>query len=424
MRLAVSIVSAAVMSLCVGNARACEPPMVGLDYLRNINRVRVSVDASASSMLAGGAQSIIDGAMRWNHRCGTSNDWVMPMPLVVTSGAADAVLTVSAPGGFSGPGPDGGSSCAQIGMSTTSHNATIRLYSHAIRGSTGQTYACNWDSPYRNMLVIAHEAGHWFNLDESQCSTGIMRQPSFAFNDTNMVVTPLMNGFEIESFECDQADDLSWTPTEEQNEEILCSLNPDCDPYAPCYSSPGCTCPILVDLDRNQFHLSDRDDPVTFDIDADGLAETLTWTAEGTLDSFLCWDRDGDGRIADGKELFGNSTPLADGTIAPFGFIALAELDSPHQGGNADGWLDSLDAAYSTLCVWTDFDHDGDTDLGELRGLAAAGVSSLEVEPRTYPRRDAAGNLLLYNAKAWIVQGAATKKTATTDVFFVAIEDP
>lgn len=181
---------------------------------------------------------------------------------------------------------------------------------------------------------------------------------------------------------------------------------------------------MLVDLDRNQFHLAPLDEPVSFDIDADGVAETVTWTGAGTLDAFLCWDRDGDGRIANGMELFGNATALADGTIAPYGYIALAELDEPSQGGNGDGLIDASDAIYDQLCVWADLDHDGETGATEIMGLAEAGVLSLEVEPRTYPRRDAAGNLMLYNAAAWLDHPSGPKRTATTDVFFVLIEDP
>ena len=113
---------------------------------------------------------------------------------------------------------------------------------------------------------------------------------------------------------------------------------------------------------------------------------------------------------------------MAGGGIAPFGYIALEQLDQPWQGGNGDGKIDASDAIYGELCLWTDLDQDGETDENELTDLRSAGVVALEVEPATYPRRDAAGNLLLYHADAWLETQNGVKKTSTTDVFFVEQE--
>ena len=126
--------------------------------------------------------------------------------------------------------------------------------------------------------------------------------------------------------------------------------------------------------------------------------------------------------IDDGSELFGNSTPLGHGGIAPFGFIALAELDELAFGGDGDGQLGSGDLAYSELCVWLDANHNGLSETGELRSLEEAGVVSVETSYDTYPRRDSAGNLFLYNGTAAVVKDGRIKRTATTDVFFVEID--
>lgn len=295
----------------------------------------------------------------------------------------------------------------------------IILFSR-VRDANGDLWDCNWDSPTRTGLVIAHEVGHFLGLMHSNCGGSIMGP--FPAQYAGGQFTYLLAGFSISQEECEVADELSYTPTEAAVDEEECRYDPNCDPYAPCYSDPGCTCPILIDLDRNQFHLAGVDGAVFFDIDADGDQEWVTWTASGD-DGFLCWDRNGNGIIDNGRELFGNSTPLGHGGIAPFGFVALAELDDPAFGGTGDGIVDARDAAYRSLCVWLDHNRNGFSEPDELSDLVEAGVVSIETEYKIYPRRDAAGNLLLYNGVASVLdtRGRA-KRTATTDVYFVELD--
>ena len=95
--------------------------------------------------------------------------------------------------------------------------------------------------------------------------------------------------------------------------------------------------PIIFDLDDDGFNLTDADHGVNFDLNADGQRERIAWTSSAGADAWLCRDRNGDGVIGDGRELFGNFTPLANGRRAPNGFVALAEFDTPALGGNGDG---------------------------------------------------------------------------------------
>ena len=60
-----------------------------------------------------------------------------------------------------------------------------------------------------------------------------------------------------------------------------------------------------------------------FDLDANGVAEWVSWAASG--DGFLAMDRDGDGKITSGRELFGDHTVMSDGRVASSGFQALAD---------------------------------------------------------------------------------------------------
>ena len=111
-------------------------------------------------------------------------------------------------------------------------------------------------------------------------------------------------------------------------------------------------------------------DSVKFDTDGDGLRSATAWV--GADDGLLVWDRNGNGTIDSGAELFGDETVLADGQKAADGFAALAELDSNH-----DGSFDFRDAPYAGLRIWRDLNQDGISQAGELKTLADSGVSSI-----------------------------------------------
>ena len=67
--------------------------------------------------------------------------------------------------------------------------------------------------------------------------------------------------------------------------------------------------PIIVDSFRNGYSLTSVSDGVWFDLDADGVPELVSWTQRDSDDEFLVMDRNGNGRIDDGSEMFGNHTP-------------------------------------------------------------------------------------------------------------------
>jgi hypothetical protein len=176
-----------------------------------------------------------------------------------------------------------------------------------------------------------------------------------------------------------------------------------------CYNGTfiDCECniwvesPVLIDTAGDGFALTDAAGGVDFDLSASGVARRVAWTAAGTDDAWLVLDRDGNGTIDDGRELFGNHTaqpePPAGGERN--GFLALAEFDRQAGGGNADGVIDSHDAVFSSLRLWRDANHDGVAQPGELSALPALDVLRLHLDYKESKRVDGHGNRFRYRAK-------------------------
>jgi hypothetical protein len=144
--------------------------------------------------------------------------------------------------------------------------------------------------------------------------------------------------------------------------------------------------PIVLDLDGNGVSTTSAQDGVTFDVSGVGTAAKTGWVSRG--DGLLVMDRNGDGLINDGKELFGAATVLANGQRAGDGAGALAEQDTSH-----DGKITAADVNFDKLKVWVDANHDGKVDSGELKGLVDLGIVELDLSFAKSDRVDN-GNLV------------------------------
>src|ERR1043165_1403496 len=187
------------------------------------------------------------------------------------------------------------------------------------------------------------------------------------------------------------------------------------------YDASSCSCPdgintspIVIDVNGTGFSMTDASDGVVFNILNDGVPLQISWTATHSGNAFLVLDRNGNGVIDSGAELFGDLTPQP-ATAKPNGFLALAEYDKPANGGNGDGRIDRRDALFSALQLWQDANHNGVCELNELRPLSDV-LSAIDLAYKESRRVDQYGNEFRYRSKVFDVNGAQGGRWAW-DVF-------
>ena len=130
--------------------------------------------------------------------------------------------------------------------------------------------------------------------------------------------------------------------------------------------------PLILDLSATSsgvsftsFALSN----VHFDLDSDGFAERTGWI--NSTSGFVVMDRNGNGTIDNGTEMFGDNFQN--------GFTAIGALDS-----NSDGEISNLDTDFANLRIWQDLNLDGVSQASELKTLVDAGVVSIGLANTTY----------------------------------------
>lgn len=135
--------------------------------------------------------------------------------------------------------------------------------------------------------------------------------------------------------------------------------------------------PLALDLSGTDLRFASGD--LTFETDRN--LPFARQSSGSVAPQWLAMDRNGNGRIDGLRELFSEMTDH-DPAVPPGGFASLRALDSLAAGGNADGWLDSYDAAFSALVIWTDSNHDGISQEAELVPVAKIGVRRISLDPK------------------------------------------
>ena len=121
--------------------------------------------------------------------------------------------------------------------------------------------------------------------------------------------------------------------------------------------------PLILDLDGDGIETVAIDaGGIYFDLNQNLFRERTGWVSGD--DGLLALDRNGNGAIDNGAELFGTGTGS--------GFADLAVFDLNH-----DGMIDAADAVFADLRVWQDVNQDGVSQAGELHGLADLGIVSI-----------------------------------------------
>lgn len=181
--------------------------------------------------------------------------------------------------------------------------------------------------------------------------------------------------------------------------------------------------PLAIDLDGDGIETVGVAAGVLFDHDADAIKTGTGWLKGD--DAFVVLDRNGNGTIDSGRELFGVDTivgtePLTGRTLyAPDGFAALGSLD-----GNGDKLFNASDAQYANVRLWRDLNQDGLSQANELQGLAEAGIASIDLATQKANKTLPGGNTqTLTAAVAGLGENAAVSLNLADNPFYREFPD-
>ncbi|HHW4681109.1 MAG TPA: calcium-binding protein, partial [Xylella taiwanensis] len=164
--------------------------------------------------------------------------------------------------------------------------------------------------------------------------------------------------------------------------------------------------PLALDLDGDGIETTSTQDgtqdgrAILFDHDGDGVKTGTGWVKPD--DGWLVLDRDGNGTIDSGRELFGIDTLKRNGQRATDGFDALRDEDS-----NQDGTIDAADSVFAHLRIWRDLNQDGVSQANELSTLADNKIISIGVNAT-------AGRIDLGHGNVQTATGTFTRSNGTT----------
>ncbi len=182
-------------------------------------------------------------------------------------------------------------------------------------------------------------------------------------------------------------------------------------------TSNGCccaVCPIVIDAFNEGFRLTSALGGVKFTVlPVDGPSQ-VSWTDGSWHNGRLALNCNGNSKIDDFTELFGNLTPQP---LNPErnGYLALAVFDDPANGGNGNGAIDPEDSVFDHLLLWIDANHNGVSEPEELHSFRDMGIFRIDLKYKASNYTDANGNRFRYKAK--MLDAASKWREDSYDVF-------
>ena len=169
--------------------------------------------------------------------------------------------------------------------------------------------------------------------------------------------------------------------------------------------------PIVLDLGGDGIQASSPERGVIFDLRGNGVMLRTSWPEKG--DALLAIDWNRNGRIDNGRELFGNNLGYANG------FASLSRLDAKKSGGNENGKVDQGDALFRSLLLWQDKNRDGKSQREELTSIRHTKIDSINLAHKISAATDNNGNHLRLQG-TFVVEGddGALRSLPAVDVWF------
>ncbi len=166
----------------------------------------------------------------------------------------------------------------------------------------------------------------------------------------------------------------------------------------------SCYCPIVLSFDGNTVEVS-QDKGVSFAFDGKTKVKSY-WLKHSSKIGFLAYDFNLNGRIDDGRELFGQYT---NGKRYKNGYLALADLRDSDRDGVLKG------AELNKLVLWQDHNHDGSSSRNEVKALSDFGVVEIRLNNlHQKPINLAGGSLLPYSKEGLVVKTAKGLQIGST----------